>query len=287
MPTIQPDMQRALSLCREWDSRLCNRSDTPRAAMLKMPCSASLVKSISATGIGCWAIPASAGTCTGTTAGPSSRSSSPAWIRKAWCWTSPRSSKPSSQWLDANLDHRMVLHRDDPAVPVLEQLGEPMFLMDANPTAENIAKLIYEFAVEQGLAGGGSPSVGNAPLLRNVLPRSRDEGRGARGEELGFQRQFVAGGFLGVAHRADTARRARSCSTSCLPEPEIARERCWPARASPRPAPSHRTRPSRGANLRPAGSGRCRSGRFSTRSGRYRARCTPTPRRTSRKHTRL
>jgi 6-pyruvoyltetrahydropterin/6-carboxytetrahydropterin synthase len=55
------------------------------------------------------------------------------------------------QWLDANLDHRMVLHRDDPAVPLLKQLGEPMFLMDANPTAENIAKLIYDFAVGQGL----------------------------------------------------------------------------------------------------------------------------------------
>ncbi len=55
------------------------------------------------------------------------------------------------QWLDANLDHRMVLQRDDPAVPVLAQLGEPLFLMDANPTAENIAKLIYEFAVGQGL----------------------------------------------------------------------------------------------------------------------------------------
>jgi 6-pyruvoyltetrahydropterin/6-carboxytetrahydropterin synthase len=31
-----------------------------------------------------------------------------------------------SHWLDANLDRRMVLCRDDPAVPALEQLGEPM-----------------------------------------------------------------------------------------------------------------------------------------------------------------
>jgi 6-pyruvoyltetrahydropterin/6-carboxytetrahydropterin synthase len=55
------------------------------------------------------------------------------------------------QWLDANLDHRMVLQRGDPAVPMLEHLGEPMFLMDANPTAENIARLIYDFAVAEGL----------------------------------------------------------------------------------------------------------------------------------------
>ncbi|HWB14075.1 MAG TPA: 6-carboxytetrahydropterin synthase [Pirellulales bacterium] len=53
-------------------------------------------------------------------------------------------------WIDDNLDHRMILHRDDPAIPMLKELGEPMFLMDTNPTAENIAKLIYDFTVEHG-----------------------------------------------------------------------------------------------------------------------------------------
>ena len=53
-------------------------------------------------------------------------------------------------WIDENLDHRMILSRDDPAVPALEELGEPMFLLDANPTAENIAKLIGEFAASKG-----------------------------------------------------------------------------------------------------------------------------------------
>jgi 6-pyruvoyltetrahydropterin/6-carboxytetrahydropterin synthase len=56
-----------------------------------------------------------------------------------------------NRWVDDNLDHRMILHRDDPAVPSLEELGEPMFLIDVNPTAENIAKLIFDYAVEQGL----------------------------------------------------------------------------------------------------------------------------------------
>ena len=55
-----------------------------------------------------------------------------------------------SRWIDENLDHRMLLHRDDPAVPALRALGEPMFLMDTNPTAENIAKLIYDFTSGQG-----------------------------------------------------------------------------------------------------------------------------------------
>lgn len=56
-----------------------------------------------------------------------------------------------STWIDDNLDHRMILHRDDPAVPVLQQMNEPLFLLDVNPTAENIARLIHEHAVKCGL----------------------------------------------------------------------------------------------------------------------------------------
>jgi 6-pyruvoyltetrahydropterin/6-carboxytetrahydropterin synthase len=55
-----------------------------------------------------------------------------------------------SQWIDDNLDHRMLLRRDDPAVPILQKLGEPLYLLDVNPTAENIAKLIFDFTAQQG-----------------------------------------------------------------------------------------------------------------------------------------
>jgi 6-pyruvoyltetrahydropterin/6-carboxytetrahydropterin synthase len=55
-----------------------------------------------------------------------------------------------SGWIDENLDHRMLLHRDDPYVKVFQDLGEPLFLMDENPTAENIAKLIHEFTASRG-----------------------------------------------------------------------------------------------------------------------------------------
>lgn len=55
-----------------------------------------------------------------------------------------------SGWIDANLDHRMILHRDDPVLPMLQKQGEPYFLMDVNPTAENIAKFIFDFAHGQG-----------------------------------------------------------------------------------------------------------------------------------------
>ena len=50
-----------------------------------------------------------------------------------------------SRWIDGELDHRMLLRRDDPVVPLLESLGEPMHLMDVNPTAENIARLIFDY----------------------------------------------------------------------------------------------------------------------------------------------
>jgi 6-pyruvoyltetrahydropterin/6-carboxytetrahydropterin synthase len=44
----------------------------------------------------------------------------------------------------------MLLHRDDPVLPVLRQQGEPVFVLDVNPTAENIARLIFDYAKSQG-----------------------------------------------------------------------------------------------------------------------------------------
>ena len=55
-------------------------------------------------------------------------------------------------WIDETLDHRMLLHRDDPILPVLKQRGEAVYVMDENPTAENIAKLIFAQARSNGLA---------------------------------------------------------------------------------------------------------------------------------------
>ena len=54
------------------------------------------------------------------------------------------------KWIDATLDHRMILHRDDPVLPYLLSQGEPIHVVDTNPTAENIAKLIYDHARQQG-----------------------------------------------------------------------------------------------------------------------------------------
>jgi len=55
------------------------------------------------------------------------------------------------RWIDENLDHNMLLCRRDPILPVLQEHGERVFVMDENPTAENIARLIYDRTVAAGL----------------------------------------------------------------------------------------------------------------------------------------
>lgn len=52
-------------------------------------------------------------------------------------------------WIDEHLDHKMILHRDDPLVSTLQEHGDPLYLLDENPTAEAIARLIYEEAARQ------------------------------------------------------------------------------------------------------------------------------------------
>jgi len=53
-------------------------------------------------------------------------------------------------WIDTQLDHRMILCERDPVLPYLQELNEPLFIIDTNPTAENIAKVIYDYAKSQG-----------------------------------------------------------------------------------------------------------------------------------------
>jgi 6-pyruvoyltetrahydropterin/6-carboxytetrahydropterin synthase len=54
-------------------------------------------------------------------------------------------------WVDENLDHNLLLSKDDPILPVLQARGERVFVMDENPTAENIARLIFDQARLTGL----------------------------------------------------------------------------------------------------------------------------------------
>ena len=54
-------------------------------------------------------------------------------------------------FIDQHLDHKLLLHRDDPLVETLKRHGEPLFLMDSDPTAESIARLICDRARDGGL----------------------------------------------------------------------------------------------------------------------------------------
>ena len=53
-------------------------------------------------------------------------------------------------WIDRELDHKMILRQADPLVGPLKSLGEPIFIVDSNPTVERIAKLIFDQAAEAG-----------------------------------------------------------------------------------------------------------------------------------------
>ena len=53
-------------------------------------------------------------------------------------------------WVDRELDHKMILREDDPLVEPLQRLGEPVFVVQSNPTVEHIAKLLYDYTHSQG-----------------------------------------------------------------------------------------------------------------------------------------
>lgn len=55
------------------------------------------------------------------------------------------------KWVDSELDHKMLLNKKDPLVKILGDMGEPIVVMDENPTAENIAKHIFDYAKSKKL----------------------------------------------------------------------------------------------------------------------------------------
>lgn len=54
-------------------------------------------------------------------------------------------------WIDRELDHRMILRQDDPLVGLLQSIGEPIYILESNPTVERIARLIFDVSREHGL----------------------------------------------------------------------------------------------------------------------------------------
>lgn len=58
-------------------------------------------------------------------------------------------------WLDREIDHTLLLCREDPLLPLLQAAGERVRVTEENPTAEAIARMIYDY-----LAGRGFPVTG-------------------------------------------------------------------------------------------------------------------------------
>ncbi len=54
-------------------------------------------------------------------------------------------------FIDQNLDHNFLLHKDDPIIPLLEQQNERFMAIDEHPTAEVLSKMIYQHLKNQGL----------------------------------------------------------------------------------------------------------------------------------------
>ena len=54
-------------------------------------------------------------------------------------------------WIDRELDHKMILRHDDPLVAPLQALGEPIYVLESNPTVERIARLIFDVSKGEGL----------------------------------------------------------------------------------------------------------------------------------------
>jgi len=55
-------------------------------------------------------------------------------------------SRTIGKWIDENLDHVLILWEKDPLVPVLTERGEKILIVAENPTAEYLARRIFEEA---------------------------------------------------------------------------------------------------------------------------------------------
>ncbi|PIQ85030.1 MAG: 6-pyruvoyl tetrahydrobiopterin synthase [Candidatus Omnitrophica bacterium CG11_big_fil_rev_8_21_14_0_20_45_26] len=59
-------------------------------------------------------------------------------------------SREIKTWIDETLDHTMLLREDDPILPHLKEKNERFLTMKTNPTAEAIARMIYDHVASLG-----------------------------------------------------------------------------------------------------------------------------------------
>ncbi|CAL1240060.1 6-pyruvoyl trahydropterin synthase family protein [Candidatus Methylocalor cossyra] len=58
----------------------------------------------------------------------------------------------ASEYIEGELDHNLLLHRNDPLVPLLEAAGERFMALEEHPTAEFLAKTIFRHLKARGFA---------------------------------------------------------------------------------------------------------------------------------------
>ena len=130
-------------------------------------------------------------------------------------------------WIDAKLDHQMILRKDDPLVKPLQELGEPIFLVDSNPTVELIARTIYDQTKQAASTSCASPCGRRRPRLR---PSPATDAGAVRLRSRRHARRLVAGSGR---RRQRRARDLRPRSAAARPGGRHGRRRR--ARAGPPP----------------------------------------------------
>lgn len=55
------------------------------------------------------------------------------------------------QWIETHLDHKMLLNKKDPLLKEMKKWKQPVYEMKENPTAEAIARLLFEVAKKKRL----------------------------------------------------------------------------------------------------------------------------------------
>lgn len=53
-------------------------------------------------------------------------------------------------YIDQQLDHNFLLHKDDPIIPMLIAQNERFLALDEHPTAEVLSKMIFDYLKQQG-----------------------------------------------------------------------------------------------------------------------------------------
>jgi 6-pyruvoyltetrahydropterin/6-carboxytetrahydropterin synthase len=56
----------------------------------------------------------------------------------------------ANDYIEQQLDHNFLLHKDDPIVPLLTQNNERFMVLDEHPTAEVLAKMIFQYIKGKG-----------------------------------------------------------------------------------------------------------------------------------------